>query len=249
MGGTSSDGLPPPDAPVPLSLLADLQAGLLDDETAARLRSRIRTDPDAVRDVAALDRVRRDLVGLGWDANTAPEAPDDVTTRIAEALRAADPPSRTGATHSARRIRARRPRAVAVIAGVAAAIVGVGVAVAALGGEDAVPSSRDTVDRITASPGPDDFPVPAAQIYGVLDGPVDAGPLAAPQRLSACLTALGYPAATTPLGARPVRVADRPAVLLVLPGDGPRDVTAAVVDPTCGAGGDGLIATTTLRRP
>jgi hypothetical protein len=249
MGGTSGDGLPPPDAPVPLSLIADLQAGLLDDETAARLRSRIRTDPDAVRDVAALDRVRRDLAGLAWDADSAPDVPDDVTARIADALRAADAPSRPGARHAVRRVRPPRLRTVAVIAGVAATVVGIGVAVATLGGDDAVPSARDTVDRITATAGPGDFPVPAAQIYGVIDGPVDAGPLAAPQRLSACLTALGHSPGTTALGARPVRVADRAAVLLVLPGDDPRDVTAAVVDPTCGAGGDGLIATTTLRRP
>jgi hypothetical protein len=249
MGGTSGDGLPPPDAPVPLSLIADLQAGLLDDETAARLRSRIRTDPDAVRDVAALDRVRRDLVGLGWDADSAPDVSDDVTARIADALRAADPPPRPGATHAMRLLRSPRLRTVAAIAGVAAAVVGIGVAVATLGGGDVVPSARDTADRITATAGPGDFPVPAAQIYGVIDGPVDAGPLAAPQRMSACLTALGYPPGTTALGARPVRVADRAAVLLVLPGDDPRDVTAAVVDTTCGAGGDGLIATTTLRRP
>lgn len=249
MGGTSGDGLPLPDAPVPLSLIADLQAGLLDDETAARLRSRIRTDPDAVRDVAALDRVRRDLAGLAWDADSAPDVPDDVTARIADALRAADAPPRPGARHVVRRVRPPRLRTVAVIAGVAATVVGIGLAVATLGGDDAVPSARDTVDRITATAGPGDFPVPAAQIYRVIDGPVDAGPLAAPQRLSACLTALGHPPGTTALGARPVRVADRAAVLLVLPGDDPRDVTAAVVDPTCGAGGDGLIATTTLRRP
>jgi anti-sigma factor RsiW len=249
MSGTSGDGLPPPDAPVPLSLIADLQAGLLDDETAARLRSRIRTDPDAVRDVAALDRVRRDLAGLAGDADSAPDVPDDVTARIADALRAADPPQPAGATHAVRQVRSPRLRTVAVIAGVAATVVGIGVAVATLGGNDAVPSARDTVDRITATAGPGDFPVPAGQIYGVIDGPVDAGPLAAPQRLTACLTALGYPPGATALGARQVRVADRPAVLLVLPGDDPRDVTAAVVDPTCGAGGDGPIATTTLRRP
>jgi hypothetical protein len=172
-----------------------------------------------------------------------------VTARIAEALRAADPPPRSRATHAVRRIRPPRLRTVALIAGAAAAVVGVGVAVSMFSQEDAVPSSRDTVDRITASPGPEDFPVPAGQIYAVLDGPVDAGPLAPPQRLNACLSALGYPAASTALGARPVRVADRPAVLLVLPGKNPRDVTAAVVDATCGMGDDGLIATTTLRRP
>ena len=50
-------------------MLADLQAGLLDDATGRRLRRRARTDPDAARQLAALDRVRREL------AESAPTRP------------------------------------------------------------------------------------------------------------------------------------------------------------------------------
>ncbi len=35
------------DPPLTVDSLADLQAGLLDDNTAARLRNKVRTDPDA----------------------------------------------------------------------------------------------------------------------------------------------------------------------------------------------------------
>jgi hypothetical protein len=54
-------------APLTPELLADLQAGLLDDDTAAALRQRVRTDPHADDMLAALDRVRRDLADLGAD--------------------------------------------------------------------------------------------------------------------------------------------------------------------------------------
>ena len=44
--------------PLTLETLANLQAGLLDDDTAAALRQRIRTDRAAAEMLAALDRVR-----------------------------------------------------------------------------------------------------------------------------------------------------------------------------------------------
>ncbi len=47
--------------------LADLQAGLLDDATAARLRQRIRNDPAVARRYAELEQVRRDLHDLTDD--------------------------------------------------------------------------------------------------------------------------------------------------------------------------------------
>ena len=58
------DGVEPDeggDPPLTAEVLADLQAGLLDDDTAARLRKRIRTDPDAQQTMQALNRVRREV--------------------------------------------------------------------------------------------------------------------------------------------------------------------------------------------
>ena len=56
------------DDPPTVDSLADLQAGLLDDETAAQLRERIRTDPGARQTMEALNRVRRDVAALGSDS-------------------------------------------------------------------------------------------------------------------------------------------------------------------------------------
>ena len=79
--------------PVTVDLLADLQAGLLDDHTAAQLRRRVRTDPAVKAQLAALDRVRRHLSALGVDSASAPDVPADVTARIGAALRSAPPPT------------------------------------------------------------------------------------------------------------------------------------------------------------
>ncbi len=82
--------------PVTPELLADLQAGLLDDDTAAQVRRRVRTDPAAARALAALDTVRRELSSLGSDSASAPAVPPAVMARIGAALRDAEPPSKRG---------------------------------------------------------------------------------------------------------------------------------------------------------
>lgn len=74
-------------------VLADLQAGLLDEATAARIRARIRADADLARRHAALTRVRRGLADLGTalhaDDPTMPAPPADVSDRLLAAIRAA----------------------------------------------------------------------------------------------------------------------------------------------------------------
>jgi anti-sigma factor RsiW len=79
--------------PVTVDLLADLQAGLLDDRAATRLRRRVRGDPAAKARLAALDRVRRNLSALAVDSVSAPDVPADVTATIGKALRSAPPPT------------------------------------------------------------------------------------------------------------------------------------------------------------
>ena len=91
MPGDADD---PVEGPVTVDLVADLQAGLLDDARAARLRHRARTEPDVAATLAALDRVRRDVSALGVDADSAPTVPAEVTATIGAALRAAPPPAR-----------------------------------------------------------------------------------------------------------------------------------------------------------
>lgn len=230
------------DGPVPLSLLADLQAGLLDDDAAARLRSRARTDPQVADRLAALDRVRREVAALGVDAESAPDIPATVTARVGTALRSlptpvVDPP-------------VSQWRGTAAIAGVLAAIAAVGVGSAMLLAK-ADPSQAGVTASSTTSPprAMGGVPLPDGEILALLAQPADPGALAAPQRLASCLSGLGYPPSASPLGARPLAVNGRPGVLLLLAGDLPGRVDAVVVAPNCSSMDTGLLASAVVDRP
>src|SRR6478736_8745757 len=113
------------DPPLTVEALADLQAGLLDDDTAARLRKEVRADPDARQTMEALNRVRRDIAALGADGPSAPDVAPEVVDGIAARLRAERPErSRLRAAHSIRPGRLPRSARVAVgVTGLVAAAV------------------------------------------------------------------------------------------------------------------------------
>jgi hypothetical protein len=232
-----------PDSITP-QLLADLQAGLLDDDTAAALRQLIRTDPDAQAMLASLDRVRRDLADLGANADSALEVPAAVTARIGAALR--DRGQAPG--HSVRYT--PRWQLIALVAGVAAAIIG-----AVVGGlmltlpPEPTWSAGPTAETITVSRPATELPLSTPQIVGLLSQSPDYGQLADPQQRASCLSGLGYSAATAVLGARPIDMYGRPAVLMLLPADSPGKVLALVVEPGCSAAHTGLLANTLVTRP
>jgi len=235
--------------PITPELLADLQAGLLDDATAAALRQRIRTDQHAADTLAALDRVRRDLAALGAGDAPAPDVPAEVTARVGAALRA-EPPPRTpgGPAHSVRHTPGWQ--LVGLVAGVAAAVVGVVVGGVMLVREPApTRSAGPTAESITVSRPASDVPLSDPQIVGLLSQRPDYGPLADPQRRASCLSGLGYSAATTVLGARQVDMHGRPAVLMLLPADTPQTVRALVVELDCNSAHTGLLANTDVTRP
>jgi hypothetical protein len=235
--------------PITLEQLADLQAGLLDDATAAALRQRIRADPDATEMLSALDRVRRDLADLGTDHASAPDVPAAVTARVGAALQAAPPhrPPREPA-HSVRH--APRWQVVGLVAGLGAAVVG-----SVLGGvmltREPAPTrpAGPTAESITVPRPPSSLPLSDPQILGLLSRGPDYGLLADPQRRASCLSGLGYSAATAVLGAQPVDVHGQPAILMVLASDKPRTVLVLVVEPGCNAAHTGLLATTLVTRP
>jgi hypothetical protein len=230
--------------PITSRMLADLQAGLLDDAAAAELRHRVRDDADAAARLAALDRVRRDVADLGTDEASAPAVPAEVTARVGTALRQ----QRRAPAHSVRR--APRWQLIALAAGVGAALLGVVLGALMLTQAPGPTwSAGPTAERITVSRPATELPLSTPQIVGLLSQRPDYGPLADPERRAACLSGLGYSAATSVLGARPVDMDGRAGLLLLLAADTPRTLLALVVEPGCSAAHTGLLANALVARP
>lgn len=230
-------------------LLAALQAGLLDDATAARIRRHARADPEAARMLAQLNSVRRELAILGSDEQSAPDVPAAVTAQVGAALRAAPRPgaSSTGG-HAVSRPQLTRGQRAGLVVGVGAlttAIV-VGVLILSRDPGPAFPTgptaSQITVERTASSA----FPLSDAELRAALARPPELGPLADPHRRASCLTGLGYSPTLEVLGGRTLEVAGRPGVLLMVPADAPDQIRAVVVAPTCTAAHTGLLAETVL---
>ena len=194
----------------------------------------------------ALARVRAELAHLGIDADSAPDVPAAVTARVGTALRYAG----RGPSHSVRRPRLRGRQVVGLLVGLGAALAGVIVGASTLARGPASPlSSGPTAKHITVAHPSLGIPLSDPQIVGLLSRTPDYGPLADPQRRAACLDGLGYSAATPVLGARPLDMHGRPAVLLLLPGEATDAVVAMVVEPNCSAAHTGLLANTVVIRP
>jgi hypothetical protein len=199
--------------PITPELLADLQAGLLDDATA-------------------------------------PDVPAEVTARVGAVSQPAPPhqgPPREPA-HSVRHT--PRWQLIGLAAGVGAAVVGVVLGGVMLVREPApTRSAGPTAESVTVSRPASKLPLSDPQIVGLLSHRPDYGPLADPRRRASCLSGLGYSTATPVLGARPVDMHGRPAVLMVLAADTPRMLLALVVEPDCNSAHTGLLANTLVTRP
>ncbi|GAB1814767.1 hypothetical protein [Mycobacterium sp. MUNTM1] len=240
------------DPPLTVELLAELQAGILDDEAAARVRSQVRADPHAADALAALNRVRRDVAALGADPGAAPDPPPKVTDRISAALRTAGPVSTdaTGPAEHSARPRIRPARTIAAATGVCAALAAIGFGtVALLHAPQPAPDTPGDIQHITVSTPPMEIPLSQNDVLGLLNRSPDYGTLADPARRASCLTGLGYPASTQVLGARPVEINARPGVVLVIPGDSPHILAVFAVSPNCSAADTGLLANTQVPRP
>lgn len=173
---------PAADEPITPDLLADLQAGLLDDDTAARLRHRVRTDPEAAATLAALDRVRRELSALGTDNDSAPPLPPESARRVAVTLRHLD------------RTPQHRLRKTGLVAGVCAAVLAIGVGTAMLlRTPDPVRSSSASIKDLTQPAPAADLQLTDQRILALLSGRPDFGMLSDPKRRADCLAGLGYP--------------------------------------------------------
>jgi hypothetical protein len=230
------------DPPLTVNYLADLQAGLHDDNTAARLRKKVRTDSNARQTMDALNRVRGDVAALSNDGSSAPEVDPAVVNRIGSALRAQHAVRRGGLPRSA--------RLAIALTGLTAVAVAAWLGTRALiTAPESTTSRPTTIEHLTVSRPPQTIPLSDQQILAVIDREPDFGPLTDPRRRASCLSGLGYPANTRVLGARPIDIAGHPAVLLVLPGDAPGTVKALAVAPTCSAANTGLSADRMVTRP
>jgi hypothetical protein len=239
------------DPPPSVDALADLQAGLLDDDAAAQLRKRVRANPDAQQTMAALNRVRRDLADLGADGSSAPEVAPEVVDGVASALRGQPNPAHRPAAHTISRGRLpSRVRLAVALAGLAAVGAAIWLGTSALLTPPApTPSRPTTAEHITVSRPPMAIPLSDQQILDLAGQQPDFGRLADPQRRASCLAGLGYPADANILGARPVQIGDRSAIVLVLPGDTAATVTALAVTEACSSVNTGLLADRTVHRP
>ena len=235
------------DPPLTVDSLADLQAGLLDDDTAARLRKLVRTDADVQQTMDALNRVRREVAAVSSDPSSALDVDSAAVDRVGAALRA----ERAGAAHTVGRGRLPRSARLAVaMTGLTAVAVAAWLGTQALITAPAPTTSRPTtIEHITVSRPPQTIPLSDQQILALVDHEPDFGPLTDPRRRASCLSGLGYPANARMLGARPIDIAGHPAVLLVLPGDALGDVKAVAVAPTCSAANTGLSADRIVTRP
>ncbi|AQA03057.1 hypothetical protein BVC93_12135 [Mycobacterium sp. MS1601] len=145
---------------------------------------------------------------------------------------------------------ARPPLRVAgALAGLVAIVVAVVVAVRAFSGDPApAADTLVTARSLTVTIPQHVVPLTADELADLQTQPPDLGVLAQPARLSSCLAGLGYPSATEVLGARPVEINGRPAVVLLLAADDPALVTALAVTPQCSVANTGLLADTTVPR-
>jgi len=209
--------------PYPADLLADLHAGALDEEVAERLWPLVREDSDAMAVLDALDAVQERLRGLAdADADAPGEPmPAEVAMRLDDAV--------LGAVRAHKR---RRRMFAGAVVGAAAAVVAV-VAVVVVGGAD---SSTDGTAPVTPiAVGPDDAAALEPDTLRSLVGSTDLGPLSDDRALADCLAANGIDPAGPVLGSKTIEYGDRDAVVLLVPGEVPPQLTALVVGTDCDA--------------
>lgn len=154
------------------------------------------------------------------------------------------------ATHFARPP-GRPLRVAAGIVGLCALTIMIGFgALVLLRAPASMPSEPTTAEHITASESAAIIPLTPAQILELTNRAPDYGPpgspLNNPQRRASCLSGLGYSASTAVLGAQPVQINARLAVVLVIPADPPDHLVAVAVALSCSAVDTGLLASTVL---
>lgn len=223
--------------PYSAELLADLHAGVLDEELAARLWPRVRRDPGAVVYLARLDATQARLSALRG-ASPKESIPPEIAARIGAALAEDRSDDRSDVRSAPSRIARRRRWAVAgaAVAAAVAVLLVVVVRETAFGSDD-----------------PTGVPVAAAEDEALFEpstlramiGDTDPGLLGGADRLRECLDANGFEG-RSPIGSRAVRYAGDDAVLVLLSGPDAPALTALVVGTDCDADDPAILVRKTI---
>ncbi|OPX08389.1 hypothetical protein [Gordonia sp. i37] len=236
-----------PDPPYSVDLLTDLDAGVLEPDVAAHIRSRLVDDSGAREVLAALEGLRVDLRDLPVPEQPVPEWVDARTQQTLARI-AAEVGSGSDVTPLARRRPLRSaPQAVALLSVAAAVLVAVIVGVVLVSHSartgapsnqaDGTPASSSVVPTV-AAPG-------AAAALSVL-GRTDGAPFASTAALRRCTAANGVAAETPVLGSGPVMVNGvRQVVILLATGTAGRFL-ALVVGPECDSRNPATISRTII---
>lgn len=217
--------------PWSVDLLADLHAGVLDDQEAAQLWPRVNADPEARAIIEALEATTADLSALA--AEPAPPMPAEFAARLDAAL-AAESAARQEATFPATApepaehpvapvvdlsaARKRRNRQLGWGAGILTAAAAAAVAITLT-----VPSATKTDTSGVAAPAPSAVGGPsvgsdgsgAEALLGGGLGVRNYGPLQDSKRFDACVAAAGMDPAVRPEGVRPVTIEGKPGVVAI----------------------------------
>ncbi|HEY2763188.1 MAG TPA: hypothetical protein VGJ13_04125 [Pseudonocardiaceae bacterium] len=249
-GGQTPPADDPAGAPLTLELLADLHAGLFDQEISAALHRRVSADSRAGTMLAALDATVADLGALPHQRT--PRMPEDVANRLDAALDA-EAQTSLPVPMAELAVRRRRRTGWASFGILTAAAAAVGVA-ALSGVQWEITGTPRASDAFGSAIGvqPSEPPVLtrnnlAEALDRALKAP-DYGPLSPPQVLRNCLRANGVQSAVAPLGALEVTSRGTHGVLLALPADRNTRIRLLVVGHDCGPGNPATLAEYVVQR-
>lgn len=241
--------------------LADLHAGVLDEQTVAQLWPRVRDNPQAQAVLAALEATSADLGSVG--AGPAEPIPDDVGNRIDAAL-AEESRSAQGRQAPVVSIDTARRRRNRLLTGGAGLVTTVAAAVAAI----LVLTPVEQVEQLPymarpapsagaqagAEPGRTQGPPPALRhgnlgaAVGSVVGVREFGRLHGEARLDACLAANGIDPDVEPAGIRPATIDGQPAVIVLYPTGEFAQYRLIALPPDCDTNNPGLLADTIIGR-
>lgn len=241
-----------PDPPYSVDLLADLDAGVLDPDVAAHIRSRIPEDPGAVEVLAALTRVRTELRELPLTAEPVPDWVDARTQQTLAAIR--DDVSAAGPRASAtltplphRRRLTSTPQAVALLSVAAAVLVAVIVGMVLVTrsttpGDAPETQAQQQLSSTTVSNAGAPNPAVALSVLGR----TDAAPFGSPEALRRCTAANGVAPNIPVLGSGPVMINGSSRVVILLGTGVAGRFRALVVGADCDTGNPALISQTII---